>query len=232
MAYVAVAGGPITSDYIARFVTTWQEYPPGSDTDLVVISNGGPLSTEQSVLFSSLDAKMFIRSNDGWDIGGFVDAARGPCKDYDSVLWVGESNYFHREGWLKRLAESYAKYGPGFYGPYSSNAVRGHLNTTAFFCPPLLVRQYPIKVVTRADRYGFEHGENALWRRVHAQGKPCRLVTFDGEWEPRMWRYPQNILWRGDQTNLLMFCNHSDNFDHVDAKTKAVWARRADAPCR
>lgn len=232
IAYIAVHGGPITDDYIARFVTTWREYPPGYDHDTLVIANGGPLAPSSHIMFSQMGARLFIRSNDGWDIQGYLEAARSPCANYDAMLCIGESVYFHREGWLRRLAEAWTKHGPGMYGPFSSNAVMGHLNTTAFFTSPELLRQYPFKVVTRWDRYGFEHRENSFWRRVASQGHPAMLVTWDGEWEPFRWRMPRNILWRGDQTNCLMWCNHSDGFSNANRNTKAEWARRADQPFR
>lgn len=173
---------------------------------------------------------MFIRSNEGWDIQGYIEAARSPCASYDAMLCLGESNYFHRDGWLKRLAEAWEKHGPGFYGPYSSHAVRAHLNTTAFFCPPDLLKRYPFHVSTRQQRYEVEHGEGSFWRRAAAQGMPAMLVTWDGEWEPFRWRMPRDILWRGDQSNCLMWCNHSDGYANASRGVKAEWARRADAP--
>jgi hypothetical protein len=230
VAYTAVCNGSATTDFAARFVSTWHETPPGIETDLMIICNGGPLNIEQNILFSLLKAKMFPRSNDGWDIGGQIEAARGPCADYDIVLFAGESVYFHREGWLKRLVDAYAKHGPGMYGVFSSNNVRGHLQTTAYFCPPLLLRQYPNKVFTREDRYEYEHGERALWRRVASAGMPVRLVTWDGEWEPRFWRMPQNIHYRGNQSNCLMWCNHSDGYAKADPVRKMNWARTYDQP--
>lgn len=230
IAYIAVSQGPITQDYCARFVATFQEYPPGVDCDLIVICNGGALSLSSALIFSGLNARMFARSNNGWDIGGYIEAANGPCAGYDMMLCLGESNYFHRPGWLSRIQEVWQRFGPGMYGPFSSNAVRTHLNTTAFCCPPLLLRQYPERVITRASRYEFEHGEQALWRRTAKQGMPVKLVTWDGEWEPRHWRLPANILWRGNQSNCLMWCNHSDRYAQVDAKTKQTWMRSCDRP--
>lgn len=232
VAFIAVCNGPITSDYCARFVTTWHEYPPEFPTDLCIICNGGPLTIEQSLIFAEFDARMFVRSNDGWDIGGQIEAARGPCADYDAVLWAGESIYFHRAGWLARLVQAWERHGPGMYGPYSSNAVRAHLNTTAYFCSPTLLKQYPSRVSSRKDRYEYEHGMNSLWRRTATRGMPVRLVTWDGEWEPRLWRMPPNILWRGDQSNCLMFCNHSDGYHNAPANIRAQWARASDSPYR
>lgn len=232
VAYIAVCNGPITEDYVARFVTTWREYPPGADHDTVVISNGGPTSTTSSLMLGEMNARMFVRSNDGWDVQGYVEAARSPCAKYDAMLCLGESNYFHRAGWLARLVQAWEKHGPGMYGPYSSNAVRAHLNTTAFFTSPAILCQYPRRVSNRQDRYEFEHGEWALWRRVAQRGMPVRLVTWDGEWEPERWRSPRNILWRGDQSNCLMWCNHADGYANAGPRTKAQWSARSDAPFR
>ena len=233
VAYVVVTHGPISDQYCARFVSTWKEYPPLVDCDLVVLANGGPLSLELSLILHPLNPIFFPRENDpGHDISAYQSASRGPCADYDAVLCLGESVYFHREGWLKRLVQAWERYGPGMYGPFSSNAVRAHLNTTAFLCTPSLLKNYSQRVHDRLSRYEFEHGIKPLWRRASEQGMPVRLVTWDGEWEPHRWRMPRNILWRGDQSNLLLWCNHSDGYANADAKIKAEWARRCDAPFR
>lgn len=231
--YIAVSHGPIVDDYCARFVTTYQEYPPGYEHDTIVICNGGPLRTSTTLLFSGMDAMMFPRENDpGWDVSGYLAAARGPCSDYDMMLCLGESIYFFKPGWLKRLVDASLKYGPGFYGVFSSNAVSPHLQTSAFFCSPELLRQYPQIPKNRGERMEFEYGQRALWRRTVGQGKPVRLVTWDGEWEPRLWRVPRNILWRGTQDNLLMINNHAEGFFYADDKTKSIWSKRADSPFR
>ena len=231
--YICVSRGPISAEYASRFVATWQEYPPGADCDLMIACNGGPLPTELVLILSPLGPLMFPRENDGgWDVSAYISAARGPCSGYDAMLCLGESNYFHKAGWLKRLVAAWERYGRGMYGPYSSNAVRGHLNTTAFFCPPLVLAQYPERVFDRPSRMEFEHGERALWRRVAQRGMPVRMVTWDGEWDSRRWRMPDNIIWRGDQTNCLMWCNHCDGYSNLDPEHKAQWQRHWDQPFR
>ncbi len=231
--YIAVSNGPITDDYCARFVTTYREYPAGYAHQLLVIANGGALPTSTAVLFEGLNARMWPHLNDpGWDVSAYLDAAKGPCADADIMVCFGESVYFHREGWLKRLVDAWAKFGPGMYGPYASNTIRGHLNTTAFCCHPFMLKSYPKRVASRQDRYAFEHGEQAMWRRLNDRGVPVRMVTWDGEYEPMAWRTPRNILWRGDQSNLLCFCNHSDRFAEADEKTRMNWLRTCDQPFR
>ena len=232
VAYTAVTSGSRTSDFIARFVATWHEFPPGVETDLIVNCNGGVLSTEQNLLLAGLRARMFPRFNDGArDISGHQAAARGPCAAYDMVLFCGESVYFHRAGWLKRFVETWQKLGPGFYGPFSSNSVRAHLNTTAFCTSPKILNNYP-PVTEHQEAYSFEHGQTAMWRRAWAQRFPVRLVTWDGEWGPMDWRKPENILWKGDQKNCLMWCNHSDRFGEAPLTSRWQWERNTNQAFR
>ena len=233
VAYTVVSQGPISDQFASRFVATFHEHPPGVECDLLVICNGGPLRTDLSLIFAPLRAQMFPRVNDeGKDITGYMDAARGPCKDYDAMLCLGESIYFTRAGWLRRLVEAWNKIGPGFYGPFGNNNVRPHLQTTAFFCPPVLLSRYPTRPNNRPSRMEFEHGQKSMWRWVAGHGMPVRCVTWDGEWESRMWRMPQNILWRGDQSNLLMMNNHAQGWENAPPETKQVWSRNADSPFR
>ena len=230
VAYTVVSNGPISDQYASRFVATWHEYPGGVEADLLIICNGGPLPLSLSLIFAPLHAQMFPRPNTpGFDLDGYSDAARGPAKDYDALVCLGESVHFHRDGWLKRLTEAWLKTGPGLYGPFASNLVRPHMNTTAFCTSPLLLQRCQIS--TR-DRYSWEHGANSFWRWVSGHGMPVRLVTWDGEWEPKLWRMPQNVLWRGDQSNCLMWCNHVDRWRDAAPGLKATWSRGADAPFR
>lgn len=233
IAYICVTNGRETANYGARFAATYHQFPAGIDHDVFMVCNGGPLSKERGLLFSSMSPSFFPRQNDaGWDITGFMDAAKGPCKDYDLMLCLGESVYFHRAGWLKRFVEAWESVGPGFYGALSSFAIRAHLQTSAFVCAPWMFGHYPEPIKSKADRYAFEHGPKAFWRRIENKRLPVRLVTWDGVWKPREWRKPQNILWRGDQSNCLMWNNHVDRWFKANRQTRERWSRNADQPFR
>ena len=113
--YTCVTNGNLTSDMIARFVSTFHENPPGYECDVWVACNGGPLQSDQQLMFAPLNAMMFPRVNDGGrDLTGYQDAARGPCSDYEAVLFLGESIFFRRDGWLKRLVEAWQRWGDGW----------------------------------------------------------------------------------------------------------------------
>lgn len=226
--YIAVTNSPKLEDYAARFVATIQLYPPGVEFQLIVCCNGGALATDKQMLFLTIPHEFYIRPNDpSWDIGGYQFVANQI--DCDIVVCMGESVFFHRAGWLSRIIDSWHKYGPGFYGFFSSNLVRGHMNTTAFAVYPMALKLYP-QVKDRRDRYEFEHGQTALWRRLSQQGKPTKFVTWSGEYDPKDWRRPDNILWKGDQSSLLVHCNHTERYAASSEETKRNWRAGADQP--
>lgn len=230
LAYIAVSRGVLTADYCSRFVGSYIACPPGAECSIVVACNGGPLPRETALLFDSLNAKFLPRLNDeGWDISAYQQIARSiPC---DMLVCLGESVYFHRPGWLRKMVEAWNKFGAGMYGFWASYLVRPHLNTTGFVVDPVHLGVYPT-VRNHNERYQFEHGEHAMWRHIQSLSRPVKLVTWDGIYDPFQWRTPRDILWRGTQLNCLAFCSHTDRFRAADAETKKKWSRWVDQPFR
>lgn len=226
LAYTVVSQGPLAPEYVSRFVGSWIVNPPGVDCNLVAVCNGAPPSPEIAFMLEPLNAQFFPRVNDdGWDLGGAQAAARKfPCEIF---VQMGESCYFHKPNWLRPIVDAWKRFGAGMYGFFSSFLVRPHLNTTAFACDPKFLMGWP-KIDNHTARYNFEHGKFAFWNHMQNFRKPTKLVTWDGTYDPPQWRYPQNILWRGDQSNLLIFCNHVDRYFAADPKTKHQWAYAAD----
>lgn len=224
--YTVVSQGPITPDHVSRFVGSWLVNPPGVDCDLVAICNGGPPTTEVGLMLGQLNCKFFPRQNDdGWDVSGFQDAARK--FDCQMGVFLGESVYFWKQDWLAPVVDAWKKYGEGLYGFFSSFLVRPHMNTTAFACSPRFLLGWP-QVKNHPDRYNFEHGQYSFWKRVAQFGKPTKLVTADGCYDPPQWRYPKNRMWSGDQSNCLIRCNHTDRYDAAETNTKRNWEMAAD----
>lgn len=225
--YICVSKGRQSKYYAERFISSYHKFRPGFNHELLVVFNGQRPPTELQNAFAGYPKSSYIRDNSGFDIGAYQDVAEK--WNPDLMLCLGESVYFHRPEWLLRLAEAYEQHGPGMYGLLSSYQLQPHLNTTAFACSPGLIRSYPLFAATKGDRYHFEHGAHALWRRVAAVGAyAVKFVTWDGEWDLEDWRKPDNILCRGDQSNLLAFCNHSDNFARAQGDTKRRLADLAD----
>lgn len=227
--YIAVTKDPLLVHNASRFAATYKEYPPGVPHRLIVACNGGELSPKNKAIFDGLPAEFYPRENDGgWDISAYQEVAR----EFESDLQVclGASVYFHQRGWLARLVDCWSKHGPGMYGCFSSFLVRPHLNTTAFAVDTQLLK-LSSPVDSKSERYSFEHGVKAFWRRIAFTGNQTRLVTWDGCWEPKDWRKPKAILWRGDQSNCLVYCNHVDKFNGATPQVQQRWARGADSLC-
>lgn len=229
--YTTVTNGPLTAQLAQRFVDTYRIFGPGAEHDTVIICNGGPASEETGQHLKQLpNVRFFPRANEGYDIGGYIQASRDVVSAYDLVLCMGESVFFHRPGWLKRLLEAYTKNGEGFYGFYSSNLVRTHCFTTAFAADPERLVQFPYDIASRDSRYNFEHGVKSFWRWEMLCGRATVLVTWDGDWLPEQWRLPANIVFRGDQSNCLFWCNHTLRYQEANEQTKLSWGRWADQP--
>ena len=227
--YTCVTEGSGNLIYATRFVSTHNAFDGGYHHQVVAVCNGGPPSPQLSQLLGGIDGIAFPRSNEGWDIGGYIEAARGPCAEADIIVCLGQSVHFHRHGWLERIVRAWEQFGPGMYGFLSSFLVRPHLQTTAFATSPQFLQDYPVKVVTKADRYEFEHGRFSFMNRLEVRRKPVKLVTFDGVYSKPMWRSPNNILWKGDQSNCLVWCNHTEDYAKATQKTKDFWQKACSA---
>jgi len=236
LCYITVAGGQRTDEYAARFVQTYQQNAAGYPHATIIVSNGGPLSDVCRFLFTGFPGlSVWERPNDpGWDLSAYreVAASIGTVPTNFMLVCFGESIHFHRPGWLLKLVGAWNTYGPGMYGAFASHTIRAHINTTGFAIEPSLFSYWPEPFQVRQDRYEFEHGDRALWRRLSEKRIPVMLVTWDGVWPSMAWRYAPNILWRGNQRNCLFFCQHTDNYFASTKERRARWERMVDAPYR
>lgn len=225
--YIHVSSSEDSALKASLFLDTYDRHPAGFPHDLFLVSNGGAPHPVIGDRFRALGARVLSRSNDGWDIGAYLEMARTLGAFRDLMVCLGESVHFHKRGWLERIAQAWMSYGPGMYGALASYMVRPHLNTSAFACSPEFMQNYET-VSSRLDRYNFEHGPRALWIRIAQAGHPVKLVTWDGEYDSADWRRPANVLWKGDQSNCLVFCNHTDRYDGSSHPTQDMWRRGAD----
>jgi len=229
VAYITVTGGPKTEEYATRFCETFEKFPPAYPFKLSVLCNGGPPAWSVGALFANFTPQFHARTNEGADIGAYIDLAKHLDGQSETALvCFGETVYFHRRGWLKRIAQAWSLFGEGMYGFYASNLVRKHLNTTAFVISPKLLASWPEPVKQRESRLLFEHGPLPMWKRVEQLGNPVKLITWSGIYDSWDWRGHQNEFWRGDQSEVLVKSIHTDRYDDANESTKRRWQQNAD----
>lgn len=226
LVYVHVPGNLHFERDAQAFVSTYGKNQPGISHQTLVVVNG---ANHRPALFDPIPNCEFIHhDNDGWDIGGYLAAARHLNGKADMVICCGSQTTFPKPGWLLRLLEAWAKHGPGVYGTCATYQIRPHINTSGFACAPSMLLRYDGPISTKRDRYNFEHGENAFWIQMAKAGYPVKLVTFDGEYDWLEWRKPKNIYCRGDQSNCMIWFRMNREFAAMPPGKKAWMSQISD----
>jgi len=227
--YVYPVVGDSEHDISARrFVATYREFPPTESHSLHVVFNGSAPAAENVAVFDGLQVQFHEHDNVGWDIGAFQMAAR--VISCDLIVCLGANSHFTRAGWLGRMVAAACMHGDALYGASASYERDPHIRTTAFWCDPMILRAYPIRVRTQEERYAFEAGALSLTRLTEHVGLQCWLVTWSGEYLKGDWRIPADIFRRGDQSNALVRDRYFDLFDAMDDETRSLHASMADGP--
>lgn len=233
LVYIHVPGDAPHVAQAKAFITSYQRFQPIAEHQVVVVFQGKPADKDIKLMFLKAfpGCEFFLHDDSGHDIGGYIAVAKDMVKrgaKVDAILCCGGSTFFQSHGWLARLAVAWGKHGSGMYGTVGTYEVAPHLCTTGFLCPPELLAAYPIKVVTRRQRYDFEHGPNAFWKITLAGGYPVKLVTWDEILDWQQWRTPRNIFRRGDQSNCLIYWHHHMKYATASPVTKAIMERHTD----
>lgn len=227
MVYVHVPGDVEHLSLTKRFVETYLKFPPEYPHRTIIVSQKEKPNDEMRQLLLKLpNASFYIHDDTGWDIGAFIAVSRIVSDDF--MVCFGGTSYLQRAGWLKRMVDVWRQEGPGYYGTLGTYEISPHINTSGFFCLPELLAEYPYRIDTKADRYEFEHGSLALFKRCLANGIRTRIVTWDGSYEWPDWRKPPNVYRRGDQSNLLTCFRHTDNYQRAAPAVQKRMAELAD----
>jgi len=159
-----------------RFAMTYQQFPPGATPhQVVVVGNGPAMGPRHQKMLAGLPYTAMQHDNTAKDIGAFQKAAATLACDL--LVCFGAHVHFWRPGWLDRMVDAYVRNGPGLYGCWGFFEPLPHIRTTAFWCPPQLLNEYPYYVANQT-RYPFEHGPNSLTLWARKMGFETPQVTW------------------------------------------------------
>jgi hypothetical protein len=219
--------------FARRYVQSYLKYPPGAEHDFFVAAMN-PCDNEWLSVIPPFRDIRSCGEMQVWTAGIDIGCAQ-LCAEklvamrwYDFMVFSTSRVYFHREGWLRRLVDARTKYGDGLYGAVGSfecpngrpeHFPNPHMRTVLYGCRPIYLTQMP-RVTDRKSAHAFEAGNCnfANWFRDH--GMPVKMVTWDEELDEWDWRRPANIFRRGDQSNILCFDKHSDNYRNASPAEK------------
>lgn len=213
-----------------RFLRTYKQFRPTQEHELVIIDCGGGGPPVWLYDDPQIPARSIEYYGDGWDVGAAQYAAH--ALECDLLVCLNSWTYFAQENWLYPIVSAARHYGPGLYGPSSSNELGPHIRTPCMAVDPKLLREFPIAVNNRDRCCAFEAGPESFTKFVLRRKLPVLLVLKDQVRPPETWRAPelQNIFRRGNQSNCLVRDRHIDFFANAHPLQKEVLSAYADGP--
>lgn len=219
--YVHIARPEAAEEFNAeavKFVSTYKQFPPGCQHDIVVVFCNGKATPEMIEIYEGLTPKNVFYEGAGRDIGAQQEAARGIKSDF--VVAANSRVQFRKEGWLKRMVEAREQNGPGVYAAMASYEgcplgqvwPNPHLRTAFYGMDARLWREFPHTVNSREDSFRFESGEWNIANWCEANGHRAMLVSWGGCWDRQDWRKVPDGFRSGDQSNCLVWDRHCDIF--------------------
>ena len=212
-----------------RWTESYLRIDPGERHRVIIVLPNGTPTDDDKALFKGIECEFTEYQEPGWDIGAYQHVAQS--FDADLLICTNSRVRFWKGGWMTRFRQAYEMFGPkGLYGAsasYEAGAYEAacpypnpHIRTACFATNPKILRRFPYKVDSRAKGFMFESGQwNFMhWYRDH--GWPVKLVTWDGFYDAKDWRKPQNVFRSGNQSNCLVKDRHHDLYDNADPKTK------------
>lgn len=224
---IRVPGNPTYDKFTARWLDSYIKFKPAIPHELVVVDSD--VAAPPGKHGEHTD-RFMVYTGGGWDCGIWQMVGREI--DADLLVCCNTSTHYMHAGWLGRFAEAVGQYGPGLYGPLASLSFYPHIRTPCMVFSPEVIRGYPNVVDSRQKTYGFEclAGPDNFTLWCDRNGYPPRMVTWDGCYEMGEWREPENVFWKGDQSNLVVKDRHADRYDFAGELEKDRMTKEANGP--
>jgi hypothetical protein len=215
--------------FVRRFASTFKEFPPGTeDYELHVTCYWGEPTDQIRRLFYGIKTVMANTYNDSCDIGASQWAGKSTWTGSSFVVGMSTHNYFHREGWLKRLMEARREFGPGLYAASGSLEEIPHLRTAGYGMDSELWKEFPNWISSRQDCTAFERGPDSISNYLIKRKSPVKQVLWDSVQDLVDCRKPDNIFRKGNQEQMLWWDRHVDIWKDSEADEKERLTAMAD----
>ena len=216
-----------------RFCRTIREFAPligreEEDTHwrVVLINSNGGLNDDmrRSVGFPFTEVKY---DGKGWDIGAQQFCAqRLPLDEW--MVCFSSWAYFTFDGWLDRYVTAVETNGDALYGSLTSHEAAPHIRGSGYCLRVESYLQYPHLVNSRDASFKAEFGPDSLTNWFIKNKRGAFLVTREGIYSHDMFRVPDNIFRRGDQSALINRDKHSLIYDQADETERRRLAALSD----
>lgn len=202
--------GQVLEQYHAaaeRFVRTYKEFPAGIEHDLLIVRCNGIIPDIQ--IYDGIQHRIMDYNGTGWCSGAHQRAAQVSFADF--MVFCCARTHFWKVGWLKRFVEAREQFGDGFYGSMAGEGTP-HLRTNFYGLNPKVLADYPHPLDSRLATHRLESLDWNLSKQFYDEGKPSKLVTWDGTYDLPEWRTPKNGFRMGNQSDCLVLDRHSSIF--------------------
>ena len=214
-------------EHINNFFNDYINKQSGKNHDLLIVFNDSyyPSCVSKTIneLWNlsginpptSLVYKYTVYSNEGKDIGSYIQATKEFCNYYDYIVYISTSTSIKVDYWLKYMIDPFLVDSTiAMVGTHGSYEINKHIRTNCFAISKKIfdsICSYNIK--QDEDRYNFEHRENNIYQKVVSLGYKVVIVIKEGKIITES-EWPNYCGFRiEDQSDLIVHDKSSDSFD-------------------
>ncbi len=209
--------------FVKRFTDTLRYIDPEWPYEVYPIFNT-KWSEELVDLFDGIKHTPIHYPGSGFDIGATQFAAKQLPGNYFTISFSSRC-YFHRAGWLKRMALAREGWGRALYCMSATRSPVFHSCSRGYGWDAIDFSNYPHLIETRSLGPFFEvgnelarywkwakpvEGGKPFWDWARSAGMPVKVVTFSGIYEPQQTIGMKNCFRNGDQSDILIWDKHTD----------------------
>jgi hypothetical protein len=237
VAVVYIAWGPVRKAPAPfyRFLETYCTYLSGINHRLYIIFKGFDSAVaclKARKIFARVEHTPIFTGEEGFDIGAYFEAASQIPQEY--ICFLNTNSRINSHDWLKKLYVNLTLPGVGLVGATGSFEAsphpaaendgypNAHIRSNGFMMrrSDFLSARRGRPLVTKEDAYLFESGLNGFTGTVLQRGQDVLVVGKNGRgYSPPFWPVSDTFR-QGDQSNLLILDNRTEDFAQADIGTK------------